>query len=187
LLLASGSVHAQEFKNTFRGTIQTVEDGRILIDQTALVWITKETKIYKLEGKKRVVAKSEDLRNGQKVTASYSCEVRNSDPPQVDADEIVIVAEPHIRGVILETRKIPDALGSYLVEGRIDKQKDRLWVHVSKETKIFTSNYGQRKAARIEDLKDGVRVEVFSTGEVALSDPGQISAVEIVILATKEK
>ena len=170
------------------GTIKVVGSDAITVDAYILS-ITKETKIYKRDGKDRKAATFKDLKVGQRVDVRVADGFDDSKPGKGIATEIVIVGakEPDIRGVITKVTKLKDMHGMVLVEGKMGKQDDKLWVHVTKETKIFKLGGGERKAARSEDLKAGVTIEAYGNGEMLLSDPGQIFGVEIVILPAKKK
>ena len=196
LLFGQAQALAQE--NPIRGTIRSVEThdrkeiiGRILVDRTAFVWISKQTKIYKLEGKNRKAAKFEDLKPGQQVEAPWSGGVDDSDPPQVQADEVLILGDkkPDIRGAITKVSmpKFGGLLGMVLVEEKGGKPFDKIWARVTKETKIFKLDVKDRMAATFDDLKVGVRIEARFDREIASSDPPQGIAIEIVILPAAKK
>jgi hypothetical protein len=59
----------------------------------AVISITTDTKIYKLDGKKRKPAKFEDLKKGLLVQALFTGPVAESYPVQAKAREVVILPE----------------------------------------------------------------------------------------------
>ncbi|MSQ95089.1 MAG: hypothetical protein EXR98_11115 [Gemmataceae bacterium] len=165
LSLASDAGSAQE--SPIRGTIVKVEThdrkeiiGRVLVDKAAFVWISKQTKIYKLEGKNRKAAKFAGLKPGQRIEAPWSGGIDDSKPPQVQADEVVIVGdnEPTIRGAITLT-ELKETPRMVLVEERAGDPNSATWVHVTADTEIFKLTGKNRKAATFADLKVSVRIE----------------------------
>ena len=188
-LFANAPASAQE--SPLRGTIQKVlpQDGkeiigRILVNKQAWVFVTKKTTIFKADGKNPPkAARFEDLKAGQRVQASFTSDIRDTDPPQVDADQILIVGdnEPTIRGAITMT-ELKDTPRMVLVEEKAGDPNSATWVHVTADTKIFKRTGKNRKAATFADLKVSVRIEVRFNGDIAKTDPPQVVADEILIL-----
>jgi len=195
LFFGTVPVHAQS--NPLRGEIKGVTVlgkgdilGMVLVNKEAWVYISKQTKIFKLDGKERKVAKWEDLKSGLQIVATWSGGVNDSCPPQVQADEVVIQGEkkPDFRGTIAmaSAGKGKDLLGSLLVEGSRGQTRDKAWIHITKDTKIFKLDGKDRKAATFEDLKVGVRVDARFVGVQLPSNPPQEYAAVIVILASEK-
>jgi hypothetical protein len=95
--------------------------------------------------------------------------------------------EPDIRGVITKARESKGALGQVMVEGKLGELDEKIWLFVTKDTKIFKLEGKDRKAATFADLKLGVRLEARHDGKILQSDPPQTLAVEIVILPAAKK
>ncbi|MSQ95090.1 MAG: hypothetical protein EXR98_11120 [Gemmataceae bacterium] len=105
------------------------------------------------------------------------------------ADEILILEDkkPDLRGIITKAEKGEGLLGTFLIEEKGGKPYEKVYAHVTKDTRIFKLDGKDRKAATFEDLKIGVRVEAISSGKFTKKDPPQTKAVEIVILPAEMK
>ena len=148
--------HAQP--NPLRGTVNEIQaktdPPRFLIDRQAWVWVTKKTKIVRLEKNDRKPVTFDAIQQGQNVEVKWGGDVNDSDPPQVTADEIVIKADqkkPDIRGAITKLTPGKKALGTLLIEGKV--KNDKALVTVNNETKLFKLDGKDRKPAKFEDLK----------------------------------
>jgi len=95
-------------------------------------------------------------------------------------------AKPDIVGTIKTatlTKNAKDVLGSILVEGPKGQTYDKAAIRITTDTKIFKQEGKDRKAASVDDLKVGAKVEAKFVGPVAESYPVQARAGEIVILS----
>lgn len=95
-----------------------------------------------------------------------------------------------IRGTIKTFKKSEGKiLATMLVEGKNDKDTsyDKALVKVTAATKLVRIGAKDRRAATIEDLKVGTRVEINFTGPVAESYPVQATAGEIRIFVEEKK
>jgi hypothetical protein len=82
-----------------------------------------------------------------------------------------------------EEDKKAGLLGTLLVEGKKDKdtEYDKATVKVTKATKIYKEVGGELREASFDDLKGGVKVEIWFRGPVAESFPVMATAGKIVI------
>lgn len=80
-------------------------------------------------------------------------------------------------------------LAVLLIEGAPDKDTsvDKASVKVTKATKLVRVGAKDRRAATVEDLREGTRVEVIFTGPVLESYPVQATAGEVRILEGEKK
>ena len=86
-------------------------------------------------------------------------------------------------GQASEEEKKTGLLGNLLVEGSKDKdtEYDKATVKVTKATKIYRQFGKELKEASFDDLKGGVKVEIWFQGPVAESFPVMATAGKIVI------
>lgn len=75
-------------------------------------------------------------------------------------------------------------LGTIQVEGvkEKDTMHDKAMVRIQAATKIYKWVEGEKKAAKLEDVKVGARVQCIFIGPVAESYPVQATAKEVLIL-----
>ena len=95
-----------------------------------------------------------------------------------------------IRGFVKDVRKGDGKiLTVILIEGTRDKDtsQDKASVKITRATKLVRAGAKDRRAATVDDLKAGVRVEVIFTGPVAESYPVQATAGEVRILEGEAK
>jgi hypothetical protein len=196
-LCVAASTHAQE--NPLRGTTQSVIAAgggdnlcRILVDKQAWVFVTKSTKVFRLDGKECTPVTVKDLKVAQFIEARYSGEVRDTDPPQVDADEVVILGNKKIefRGTITKVRRLKRAKEYAFIhaEGTKEQIYDKVIITlVFEKTKVFTFEGKDRKAASFEDLIVGTTIEARFDRPMRETYPAEVSGEEIVIVAKRIK
>jgi len=98
--------------------------------------------------------------------------------------------DPHIRGeIIFVTLRDENRTVAINVQGVLESDTlyDRASIKVSEETKVFIEEEGNYKIASITDLAVGQSVEVLFTGLIAMSDPVQAEAEEVLIRKTSTK
>lgn len=151
------------------------------------VHLTKDTKIVFSDAGKATVA---DLKVAQKVSCRSTSEIRLTNPPQIDADEIVIQggknaeAKESVTGPVKEVRTqgmpikgaTKDVIANILVDGYS--------IHITKETTILFSD---ARKATVADLKVGQRVSARMASDIADTDPPQIHTDVIVIQVGAEE
>lgn len=163
----------------------------------AQVRVNKKTKIYH-DGKKVNIT---DLKENMVVEVYYDGAVAESYPVQMGSEKIVILemAEenkeieedeeiqneetielPAVKGVITEYKE-ENAGICMLVEGQqpVEAHYDKAYVRPSEETKIVKED-GTKLS--LEDLTEGIVVEVYYEGPVNDSYPVQMGADKIVVL-----
>ncbi|HXG68637.1 MAG TPA: hypothetical protein VNO70_26310 [Blastocatellia bacterium] len=92
---------------------------------------------------------------------------------------------PDIRGVVtLIDQGAGEVLASVLIEGEqeADTRVDKARVTVTTATKLFLQQGEERRAAGLEELRQGRRVEARFDGPVRESYPVQARAGEILII-----
>jgi|GEM_PF-161130 len=91
-----------------------------------------------------------------------------------------------IRGQITEILNNDGGIVGILVEGKVEQDTayDKARVKIGKETKIYDGNTD--KQLSLNNLKEGLKVEVVFTGPVAESYPVQATARTIKIIASDE-
>ena len=92
-----------------------------------------------------------------------------------------------VRGIITAANasKAKDVLGSIRVEGKVEKgltTYDKASIRITTKTKIEKLEGTTRKAATVEDLKVGARIQATFVGPVAESYPVQATAGAILIV-----
>jgi len=198
MLLLVGAAAAQAQDNPMRGTVQSViaaggnNHCRILVDKQAWVFVTKSTKVFRLDGKERTPVTFKDLKVAQFVEARYSGEVRDTFPPQVDADEVVILGNKKIefRGTITKVTRLKRAKDFAFIhaEGTKEQIYDKVIITlVFEKTKVFTLEGKDRKAASFEDLVVGTSIEARFDRPLRETYPAEVSGEEIVIVAKRNK
>lgn len=104
-------------------------------------------------------------------------------PAGADEKKVSIRGALASAGAAGEDEKKTGLLGTLLVEGSKDKdtEYDKATVKVTKGTKIYRQVGKELKEASFDDLKGGVKVEIWFQGPVAESFPVQATAGKIVI------
>ena len=104
-------------------------------------------------------------------------------PAQGDEKKVSIRGSLASAGQASEEEKKTGLLGNLLVEGKKDKdtEYDKATVKVTKGTKIYRQVGGELREASFDDLKGGVKVEIWFQGPVAESFPVMATAGKIVI------
>jgi beta-N-acetylhexosaminidase len=104
-------------------------------------------------------------------------------PAAADEKKVSIRGSLASAGQASEEEKKTGLLGNLLVEGTKDKdaEYDKAMVKVTKGTKIYRQIGGELREASFDDLKGGVKVEIWFQGPVAESFPVQATAGKIVI------
>jgi beta-N-acetylhexosaminidase len=104
-------------------------------------------------------------------------------PARADEKKVSIRGSLASAGQASEDEKKGGLLGNLLVEGSKDKdtEYDKATVKVTKATKIYRQIGRELKEASFDDLKGGVKVEIWFQGPVAESFPVQATAGKIVI------
>lgn len=184
------------------GQITQQEGGRVLIEAQPGVmegdkfWLTVDdsTPIFADVNGQLESRNLNDLRTGIRVSAWADGPVAMSYPAQGGAAAIVILdqgateatpetgdgglptQEPHITGAItaLDDRMLVEVFPGAMIG-------DKIHFTVNDATMILRRNGDVLEPAAMGDLEMGQRVEVWSTGAIATSYPGQGTAATIVI------
>lgn len=221
LLLAFCLATSLSFAADIRGKITSVTEsshpqarGSIRIEgnkerdtnyDKAVARVTPRTRLFKMDGGKKVEAQFSDLKVGATVEATFTGPVAESYPVQATASEVVILkpadADPpkraeavvDIRGKITRLHNADprdDDLVRYLhVTGALEKDTryDRANVRVPHDVRVFKIADGNKVDAKFTELKQGQLVEIIFKGPVSKSIPPQASASEIVILRESDE
>jgi len=173
-------------ENVVAGTIETVEEGRILVmgdpmsnGEPMRIWltVTDETEI-KVNGKPGTW---EDLTPGAQVFAQLTGPILESYPARGGAASIDIFVQ--------ETETFSGTIEA-VEEGRIlvagapmtSGEPARVYFHITDETPIVIAVDGQDQPATAADLAVGQQVEVEHSGPMLMSYPAQAGADLVRIL-----
>lgn len=148
----------------------------------ARISFDEETEVYL--NNERVPAT--ELKLGQEIEVLYYGEIALSYPAHMEVNKVYILNNgeiveetPLIRGEITELNKDRETV-ELLVEGEIeeDTEYDKAKVTLHEYTKIHRNE----EEAKVEDLKEGMTVEIYYRGGVDMSYPVLMGADKIIIL-----
>jgi hypothetical protein len=150
----------------------------VSLDNDYIVKVTPDTVIVDAEGKTIV---KEDIKIGVEIKVTYNGMATRSIPPQIVAEKIIVGAFIAEEASSMEENYIMTArvksLGDKLIVDVVDSPiaEGEYAVNTSPSTKISGAG------SSLSDIAVGDLIEITYTGQVMLSLPPQIIALEIVI------